>query len=159
MGLSYYLVVILLLIIVLIVLSVVLTHRSDCSHSDYHGLTGKVVVPGDRGYKRARTNWNPFPALFPKIIVFAQNDQDVMNAVVWARKNNVPFRIRSGRHGLTNWSLIDKGLVIDVSDMNQIDIDEEKGIVIVGPGATVGDTDEKLLSKGYVLPFGDSGAV
>ncbi len=148
---------VLIVIIILIIVSALLI-EAHAGHS-VDALTGKVVVVGDRGYTQARTNWNPFPAFFPKTIVFAQNTLDVVHAVDWARKNNVSFRLRSGRHGLTNWSLLNNGLVIDVSNMDQIHIDEEKGTVTVGPGVTVGDMDEALLAKGYILPFGDSGAV
>nr|QBK93272.1 MAG: uncharacterized protein LCPAC403_04060 [Pithovirus LCPAC403] len=152
------LIIIIIILVILVIIAVVFFQ----SHSDEHeikGLTGKIVIPWDENYEQARTNWNAFPERFPQIIVFAQETQDVVNALGWARKNDVPFRIRSGRHGLTNWSLIDNGLVIDVSDMQKIEINEERGIVNVEPGVTVGTLDNALIPKGYVVPFGDSGSV
>nr|QBK92743.1 MAG: uncharacterized protein LCPAC401_03810 [Pithovirus LCPAC401] len=161
MDSSYAVLIIVIIILIILGFIVVAFFLDDSVLPDIGGneLTGKVVFPGNESYIRARTNWNAFPARFPKIIVFAQEIQDVVNALGWARRNNASFRIRSGRHGLTNWSLIDDGLVIDLSDMKKIEIDEKKGIVNVEPGVTVGALDNTLISKGYVVPFGDSGSV
>ena len=63
-------------------------------------LTGKVVYPNDPEYWEARRNWNPFTNSFPIVFVFAKKNEDVVNAIKWARENNVPIRMRSGRHAL-----------------------------------------------------------
>ena len=34
---------------------------------------------------------------YPLVIVFAQETQDVVNALTWARQHNVALRVRSGR--------------------------------------------------------------
>ncbi len=153
----YFVFIIIILVILVIIVVVFLQNHSD--ERDEGELTGRIVVPGDENYEQARTNWNAFPARFPKIIVFARETRDVVNALEWTRRNKIPFRIRSGRHALTNFSLIDNGLVIDLSDMQKIEIDEERGIVNVEPGVTVGALDNTLISNGYVVPFGDSGSV
>jgi hypothetical protein len=45
-------------------------------------------------------NWNPFTNAFPIVFVFAQQTEDVANAVKWTRENNVPIRMRIGSHAL-----------------------------------------------------------
>ena len=41
----------------------------------------------------------------------------MVNALTWARQNNVALRVRSGRHSLEGWSNVDNGIVIDVSEL------------------------------------------
>ncbi len=89
-------------------------------------LTGRVIFKGDPGYTEAVKNWNPYVDVCPLVFVFAQNSYDVSNAIKWAREKNVPLRVRSGRHALDkNLSTVSDGIVIDVSDMNNVFLDEK----------------------------------
>ncbi|TDK58473.1 FAD-binding protein [Bacillus salipaludis] len=65
-------------------------------------LSGRIVTPDDPEYRQARINNNLSIPIFPRVIVFCQNVQDVLNAVRWVRENNIPFRVRSGRHSYEN---------------------------------------------------------
>ncbi|NQX62149.1 FAD-binding oxidoreductase [Paenibacillus qinlingensis] len=123
-------------------------------------LTGRVVFRGDPGYESARKNWDPHTNRFPKVFVFAQNTQDVVNAIKWGRQNNVPIRPRSGRHALeVNLSQVNGGIVIDVSEMKKIVLNKQKGTVIVGAGNRVGRIAHTLAKQGFIAPFGDSPSV
>lgn len=85
-------------------------------------LTGRIVVPGDSQYNAARREFNTFFNKFPLVIVFAQETQDLINAVRWARHWDVPSRMRSGRHNYEGLSIVDAGIVIDVSDMKRVEV-------------------------------------
>ena len=61
-------------------------------------LTGRIVRPGDADYPVASAGYNLLFTHDPAAIVFAQETQDVVNALAWARQNNVVVRVRSGRH-------------------------------------------------------------
>jgi FAD/FMN-containing dehydrogenase len=123
-------------------------------------LTGIVVRPNDPGYHEARRNWNPFTNARPLVFVFAQRNKDVANAVKWARENNVPIRIRSGRHALAkDFSQTDGGIVIDTSKMKNIMVDKAHGIATVQAGIRVGALVRILARKGVLAPFGDSSTV
>ncbi len=123
-------------------------------------LTGVVIYPNDSRYTLARMNWNPFTNKFPKVFVFAQRVEDVVNAVRWARENDVPIRMRSGRHALAqDFSQVDCGIVIDVSDMQGVKLDKEKGVATVQTGIRVGDMVRALAKEGVLAPFGDSSTV
>jgi len=61
-------------------------------------LTGRIVLPGDPQYNSARQEFNTVFNRFPLVIVFAQETQDVANAVRWARFRAVPIRMRSDLH-------------------------------------------------------------
>ncbi|MEF2095569.1 FAD-binding oxidoreductase [Bacillus sp. CFBP9009] len=123
-------------------------------------LTGRVIFKGDPGYKEAIKNWNPYVDTFPLVFVFAQNTLDVSNAIKWARKNNVPVRVRSGRHALDkNLSVVKGGIVIDVSDMQKVHLNKKKAIATVQTGIHVGPLVKGLARKGFMAPFGDSPTV
>ncbi|NBI27918.1 FAD-binding oxidoreductase [Chengkuizengella marina] len=123
-------------------------------------LTGKVIYPNDPAYQQARMNWNPFTNAFPIVFVFAQQKEDVSNAVRWARENNVPIRMRSGGHSLAkDFSQVNGGIVIDVSEMRNIELDEKNGTAVVEAGIRVGPLVKFLAQKGVLAPFGDSPTV
>jgi FAD/FMN-containing dehydrogenase len=122
-------------------------------------LTGEVVRAGDPGYEEARLGWNRLYSRYPEAIVFCGNTQDVVNAVEWAREQGIALRARSGRHSLEGWSCIDGGLVIDVSRMKSITIDETARTATVGTGLTQKETVPALGQRGFVVPTGSEGGV
>lgn len=117
-------------------------------------LTGRIVVPGDVLYNASRAEFNTFFNKFPLVIVFAKETQDVVNAIRWARYWNVPIRMRSGRHNYEGLSVVDGGIVIDVSEMKQIDIDYKRGTVTVQAGLKNAVLYDVLGSNGLVVPGG-----
>ena len=121
-------------------------------------LTGRLVYPDSPDYESARLGWARQFSRFPLVIVFCQNAQDVVNAISWCRENDVAFRARSGRHALEGWSSLDGGVIIDVSEMNGIDVDEDAGVATVQTGATQGAVVEALGNLGYTIPSGGEGS-
>lgn len=117
-------------------------------------LTGRIVVPGDPQYNSARQEFNTFFNKYPLVIVFAQNTQDVVNAVRWAIKMKVPIRMRSGRHNYEGLSVENAGIVIDVSEMRQLEVNRRSGIVTLGTGWRNVALTETLGSEGLVVPTG-----
>src|SRR5919198_1179922 len=53
-------------------------------------LTGRVVLPSDPDYDRARLDFNRRFDVFPQAIVYCQNAGDVRNAINWARAHQLP---------------------------------------------------------------------
>lgn len=123
-------------------------------------LTGIVIRPNDPEYEQARMNWNPFTNAFPRLFVFAQQDEDVANAVKWARENDIPIRMRSGRHALArDFNQTNGGIVIDTGLMTNVMLDKSQGIATVQPGIRVGVLVRMLAQEGFLAPFGDSSTV
>lgn len=122
-------------------------------------LTGRIVTPDDPGYEQARTNNNLNNPKYPRVIVFCQDTKDVINALNWARENNEPFRIRSGRHSYENYSLLNKGLVIDISDMNDIQLNLQEMTVKIEAGANLGSVYRVLGEQGVTIPAGTESSV
>ncbi|MGF9879921.1 FAD-binding oxidoreductase [Bacillus albus] len=117
-------------------------------------LTGRIVSPGEAQYDSARQSFNTFFNRFPFVIVFAQNTQDVVKAVRWSLHYNVPMRVRSGGHNYEGLSVLDGGIVIDVSEINQIIIDPTSKTVTVGAGCKNLQLAEFLGKEGLAIPNG-----
>jgi FAD/FMN-containing dehydrogenase len=123
-------------------------------------LTGRVIFKGEPGYEEARLNWNPYTNTYPLVIVFAQEHDDVVHAIKWARENNVPLRARGGRHALErSMSVVKDGIIIDVSEMTRVRLNSKKEIALIETGIDVGPLVSTLAVKGFMSPFGDSPTV
>jgi FAD binding domain len=135
--------------------------------SDWHSneeyplaeLTGRIVRPQDPDYPKASLGWDELFVHYPLVIVFAQETQDVVNALTWARQNNVALRVRSGRHALEGWSNVDNGIVIDVSELKSADIDEATRIAKVGAGLNQGEAVAALATHDLAVTTGTEASV
>lgn len=123
-------------------------------HDKRPELTGRIVLPGEPQYNVVRQEFNTFFNRFPLVIVFAQETQDVVNAIRWARYKDVPIRLRSGRHNYEGLSVVDAGIVIDVNDMKQVEVDRKCGTATVQTGLRDFELYEALGSQGLVVPAG-----
>ncbi|MBN3553439.1 FAD-binding oxidoreductase [Fictibacillus nanhaiensis] len=119
-----------------------------------YGLTGRIVTPGSPDYDLAREEFNTRFNLFPLIINFCETTKDVSNAIRWARKKRVKFRIRTGRHSYEAYSSLDGGLVIDISELNEVKVDRKSKTAILGAGALLFPLYEKLYEEGFTIPGG-----
>ncbi|WP_349407673.1 FAD-binding oxidoreductase [Pseudalkalibacillus sp. SCS-8] len=117
-------------------------------------LTGRVVHPDDPDYSEARTNLNLYRSKFPGVIVFCQDEMDVLNALKYAREKDIPFRVRSGRHSYQNFSILNKGLVIDISEMTKVSVNVNRNTSDIEAGADLGHVYQSLWKYGRALPGG-----
>lgn len=122
--------------------------QCDCN------LTGRMVIPADPLYNTARQGFNRAIQQYPLIIVYCRNGCDVCNAVTWSRNHNVPLRIRNGGHNYEGYSNGNCTLVIDVSEMNEISLNERQNILHVQGGATNEQIYQFIASRGYPFPGG-----
>ena len=116
-------------------------------------LTGRVVRSGDPGWENARKAYDQRFDVQPQAVVFCQDAQDVANAVRWSRENHVPLRARSGRHSYAGYSLIEGGIVVDLSDMDNVRVDRDAGVAEIGAGIYMLKCSEWLADLGVTLPL------
>jgi hypothetical protein len=117
-------------------------------------LTGRIVYPGNPLYNTARMEFNRRFSKFPKVIVFCKRTQDVINAVKWARERGVRIRVRGGRHSYEGFSTVNGGIIIDVSQMNKVKVDEKNRVAIVQTGNPLARVYKKLWNKRVTIPAG-----
>ena len=85
---------------------------------DYRGLTGEVITKEDFEYEEERKAWNRAIEKYPLVIVYCKTEEDIRNAIIFAKTNSLSIRIRSGRHHYEGYSTGNDIVVIDVSKMN-----------------------------------------
>jgi FAD/FMN-containing dehydrogenase len=129
-------------------------------------LTGLVLRAGDPSFEQATKGFNAAhhdndP---PRIVVFCQDSLDVSNAVVWARENSMPFRVRCGRHDYEGFSsTVKDGLIIDVSELTWMKVfrgeDGAPESAEIGTGFGMLDLSEKLWRVGASLPLATGASV
>lgn len=120
-------------------------------------LQGRIILPQDSEYDEARTIYNAMIEKRPALFVKCKNKHDVSKAVHFAKTNNLEVSVKAGGHNGAGLSLVDNGLVIDLSEMKEIDIDPKKGIAAIEPGNTLSDVDKATHEHGLALPFGVNG--
>ncbi|WP_195264912.1 FAD-binding oxidoreductase [Clostridium sp. 1001275B_160808_H3] len=121
---------------------------------DYSGLTGKIITKESFEYEESRLAWNRAIEKYPLVIIYCHNDEDVINAILWARKNSIEIRVRSGAHSYEGYSTGNDVAVIDISKMDEINIDENNGFVKIGGGVRNREIYESLGSRNYAFPGG-----
>jgi FAD/FMN-containing dehydrogenase len=118
------------------------------------GFAGETLLPGDPGYDPARTVWNQMIDRHPGIIARCSSVDDVIKAVKWAVAEGVPLTVRGGGHSIPGHSVIDDGLVIDLTQMNAVTVDPIARLVRVQGGALLGDVDRATQQFGLATPAG-----
>lgn len=101
---------------------------------DYSGLTGKIITKESFEYEESRLAWNRAIEKYPLVIIYCNNEKDVINAILWAKNNSIEIRVRSGAHSYEGYSTGNDVAIIDISKMNEIYIDENNGFARIGGG-------------------------
>lgn len=123
-------------------------------------LRGDLILEDHPEYDTARRTVSIVVDRRPMAIVRAADAHDVAQAVVFARTHNLPLTVRSGGHGLAyEKSVIDDGLMIDLTRMDKITITPETRIAHVQPGANSGDLGPLAAQSGLALSTGDTHSV
>jgi FAD/FMN-containing dehydrogenase len=118
------------------------------------GFQGNLVRPGDADYDEVRAIYNAMIDCYPALIARCANAGDVVRAVNFARDHQIQFAVRGGGHNGGGLGTIDDGLVIDLSLMNQVQVDPETRSAWVEGGATLGDVDRATHVYGLAMPSG-----
>lgn len=117
-------------------------------------LTGRIIFPNDPSYDNARMDYNTRFSKYPCVIVFCQEIRDVINAVKWARENHVQIRARCGGHSYEAFSVLNNGIVIDISEMDKVLLNKRKMAVAIEAGATLLPIYNILWDSGVTIPGG-----
>lgn len=115
---------------------------------------GEIVTPNDKEYEEDRQVWNRAIQKYPIAILYCTSKEDVKSALEFCIIKNYDFRIRSGGHNYEGYSVGNKVIVIDVSTMKKIKIDEVKNIVTIEPGVLNSELYDYVDKRGYPFPGG-----
>jgi len=115
---------------------------------------GEIIRPSDTGYGEARTIWNAMIDRYPALIVRSTSSDDVIEAVNFARDNDLLLSVRGSGHNVAGMAVGDGGLMIDLSLMKDIHIDLEGGVASAQPGVVFGEMDRATQPYGLAAPGG-----
>jgi FAD binding domain-containing protein/berberine-like enzyme len=118
------------------------------------GFRGEMIRPGDPAYDEARQIWNSSVDKYPGMIARCSGVADVVDAVNFARENELLLAVRGGGHNVGGRALCDDGMVIDLSRMKGICVDAKNRTARVQAGATLGDVDRETHLYGLAVPAG-----
>ena len=119
-------------------------------------LSGDVLGPEHPQYDDARRIWNGMIDKRPAAIARCADADDVAAAVRFGVEHNLPIAVRGGGHNVAGTASVDDGLVIDLSAMRAVRMDESGGTVHVQGGATWADVTGSPDPLGSRPPAGSS---
>jgi len=127
---------------------------SSAIHQLKSRFCGELIVPGDQQYDAARTVFNVSIDRRPALIAQCSSPDDVIQAVNFARQENLLVSVRGTGHNVAGFAVCDDGLVIDLSSMKGITIDAPARTVRVEAGCTWGEVNDALAPHGLAATGG-----
>lgn len=118
---------------------------------------GRHFFRGDDGYEPARraTVWNArTPERFPDLVVQAQDSDDVIATIRYAKANGHQVGVRSGGHSWAGNHVRDGGVLLDVSRLDHCSVDAGRMVAVVGPGKGGSVLAAELDEQGLFFPAG-----
>ena len=115
---------------------------------------GDLIVPGDPQYDAARVVFNATINRRPALIARCAGPDDVVQAVNFARQENLLLSVRGTGHNVAGFAVCDDGLVIDLSQMKAIKVDPQARTVRVDGGCNWGEVNDALQPHGLAATGG-----
>ncbi|HKX75832.1 MAG TPA: FAD-binding oxidoreductase [Acidimicrobiia bacterium] len=123
-------------------------------------LTGEVIEPEDERYEPGKEAfYREFNRRRPLALIRVARPSDVPKVIQFAGETGVKLAVRAGGHSLLGHSLIDGGLVLDLSALRTIRIDADGRSATAGGGVLAGEYTLKAAEFGLATGFGDTGSV
>ncbi|MCI0551559.1 MAG: FAD-binding oxidoreductase [Anaerolineae bacterium] len=122
-------------------------------------INGRVISPEDAEYDKARTVFYGGIDRRPAVIIQVKNTDDVARVISLARETGLELAVRSGGHSVVGHSVTDGGIVLDLSDMRDLQIDVDGKTAWAEAGLTTGEYTTAAGIHGLATGFGDTGSV
>lgn len=117
-------------------------------------LAGHVILPADGEYDLARRVWNGSIDKRPGAVVRCANADDVQATLAFAASNDITVAVRGGGHNIAGNATCDNGIVIDLSPMKRIDLDQHNRIARAEGGVLWGEFDAETQKVGLATTGG-----
>ncbi|MGH2637133.1 MAG: FAD-binding oxidoreductase [Actinomycetota bacterium] len=117
-------------------------------------VTGQVITAEDGGYEEARRVYNAMVDRRPRVVVRCASEQDVVAAVDFAREASLDLAVRGGGHSAPGFGTLDDGVVIDLSGMRSVAVDDAGRTARAQGGATWGDFNDATHEHGLATTGG-----
>jgi FAD/FMN-containing dehydrogenase len=118
-----------------------------------------VILPTDAPYDTARQVWNRHPDHRPAVIVQAAGTADVVAAVRFAARHDLPVSVKSGGHQVAGLGAGEGAVMVDMTRMRAVVVDPVARTAVVQGGASARDVIRETQAFGLALPTGNIGRV
>jgi FAD/FMN-containing dehydrogenase len=120
---------------------------------------GRVIAPKDADYDKARTVFYGGVDKHPAVIIRVANAKEVAQVIALARETGLELAIRSGGHSNAGHSVTEGGILLDLSEMKDIQIDTNERTSWAEPGLMAGEYTTATAAHGLATGLGDTGSV
>jgi FAD/FMN-containing dehydrogenase len=117
-------------------------------------ISGPVILASHPQYDTARMIWNGMHDKRPALIARCLNSADVTQAVTFARERELLVAVRGGGHSWPGKSVCEGGLMIDLSQMNNVRVDPERRRAYAQGGALLNGLDSAARQHGLITTAG-----
>jgi FAD/FMN-containing dehydrogenase len=126
----------------------------------HSSVRGQLILPDDAArYDKARTVFYGEFDRRPALIVRAKDASDVSRVVTLACEGGLELAVKSGGHSLAGHGVSEGGIVLDLSEMKNLEIDVEGRTAWAESGLTAGEYTAAVGAHGLATGFGDTGSV
>jgi FAD/FMN-containing dehydrogenase len=119
------------------------------------GFTGELLTPRSTTYDDVRRVWNGSIDRRPAFIARCHGTADVIAAVRFGRRHDLPIAVRGGGHSIPGYSVCEGGLMIDLQPMKDVVIDPRTRTGMVAPGVLWQEFDAAAQEHGLATPGGE----
>jgi hypothetical protein len=121
-------------------------------------FSGELILPGSDQYEQTRSSFMCKGS--PAMVMQPKNIQDIKTALKFGQDNTDIISIRSGGHSGAGFSTNTDGVVIDLSAINNIEVNVDGNrIVKIGTGAVWKNVGLALQKHGLAISSGDTTSV
>ncbi|KAI1502629.1 FAD-binding domain-containing protein [Biscogniauxia marginata] len=114
-----------------------------------------LSFPNSDQFNTVTERWTIFDPPTYVAAISPATESDVVKAVKVARDLNFPFLATGGRHGYgTSLGKLDKGLAIDLSQLDSVRVDAKAGTLTVGGGTRFRQIVDPVYNAGFEIQTG-----
>jgi FAD/FMN-containing dehydrogenase len=118
-------------------------------------FSGQLLTPNDDAYEQVRRVWNGAIDRRPAFIARCGTTEDVVAALRFGRRHDLPIAVRGGGHSIPGYSTCEGGLLIDLQPMSSVVVSAHNRTANVGAGVLWRGLDAAAQAHGLATPGGE----
>ncbi|KAJ0425010.1 hypothetical protein BJY00DRAFT_326122 [Aspergillus carlsbadensis] len=124
-----------------------------------HLMPQVLVYTEGRNYQDCIELYNHALKKEPLVCARPRTEEEVSGLVQFCTDQTIPLAVRSGGHDFFGRSIIHRGILIDMRDMDTVSVGADRAHARVGGGVIAGHLQETLYSHGLFTPTGQAKSV